>query len=197
MESKNYPLEFVERTIKLIEELSPHAKKAGLDVTFLLNCTLGLIVATSEKIKQGKFNCFDKNLVQLENEIELPNKIAYIEINQGYKEYRKSNNKKSLFKFDENMISVYPKLKIKVNEEAKNLSFKSFLNKMRNGIAHQNIMPINRDRIWHGIRIWNINGNGIKDFEVEFKISELKKFAISLAKKYVIEYNKIENKESE
>lgn len=54
MENKNYPLEFVERTIKLLEELSPHAKKAELDVTFLLNCTLGLIVATSENIKEGQ-----------------------------------------------------------------------------------------------------------------------------------------------
>jgi len=51
-------------------------------------------------------------------------------------------------------------------------------------------MPINQDRRWKGIRIWNHDKYGIKDFEVEFKISELKKFALFLANQYVEEFRK-------
>lgn len=73
-----------------------------------------------------------------------------------------------------------------------------FLKKIRNGVAHQNISPNNQGKKWKGLRLWNHNEYGIKDFEVEFYIGELKVFAIFIAQKYLDELTKISNlKESQ
>jgi hypothetical protein len=52
MESTNYPKDFVERTKKLVETHYECIKTTNeLEVTFLINCLLGLIVAVAENGK--------------------------------------------------------------------------------------------------------------------------------------------------
>ncbi len=55
-------------------------------------------------------------------------------------------------------------------------TLKVFLKKVRNGLAHQNIKPINIDGFFTGIEIKNQHGN-IVDLEVEFSRQELEQFA--------------------
>lgn len=46
-------------------------------------------------------------------------------------------------------------------------------------------MATSNNEHWKGVRIWNHNNDGIKDFEVEFTISELKKFAVFVGEKFI------------
>jgi hypothetical protein len=188
MELRNYPLEFVERTIDLIEKLSASAKQEGLDATFLLNCTLGLIVATSENLESCGGDYFKKRIAELDQNNSFPQKIAYINFSSDFKSFRNEINKKSLVTQLNNSFEISTTININKYEQARNLTLKEFLKKIRNGVAHQNIMPINLDQQWKGVRIWNKNREGIKDFEVEFKLSELKSFSIFLAQQYVNEF---------
>jgi hypothetical protein len=190
MELRDYPLEFVERTIDLIDKVSTFAKREGLDVTFLLNCTLGMIVATSENIELCDSQYFKKRICELESNKIFPTKIAYIDFNNDFKAYRDKINKTSLLTLDGSTFSIASKIHVNKYNQARNLTLVSLLKKIRNGVAHQNIMPINQDKVWEGVRIWNHNKYGIKDFEIEFKVSELKQFALFLARKYVSEFKR-------
>ena len=190
MELRDYPLEFVERTITLIKEISTPAKQAGLDVTFLLNCTLGMIIATSENIELCDSPYFRSKICQLESTKIFPDKIAYIDFNRDFKVYKDKINKTSLFEIDGSTFSITSTIHINEYKQARNMRLVDLLKKIRNGVAHQNIMPINTDKVWKGIRIWNHNKYGIKDFEIEFKVSELKIFALFLAEKYISEYKR-------
>jgi hypothetical protein len=49
-----------------------------------------------------------------------------------------------------------------------------FLNKIRNGFSHGLIQPSNNERLWKGIKIWNINESKVKDFEVILTNEEMK-----------------------
>lgn len=187
MELNNYPLEFVERTIDLIEKIGSCAKQEGLEATFLLNCTLGLIVTTSENLQQSNSEYFKKTIAELDDDQCFPKKIAYIDFKKDFKSFRDKINKESLVTQLDDSFKVSTTININKYSQARNLSLKKFLKNIRNGVAHQNIMPINRDRQWKGVRIWNRNREGIKNFEVEFKINELKAFSIFLAQQYVNE----------
>ena len=85
----------------------------------------------------------------------------------------------------EETISIENEIIIQKFKLAKNLTLKEFIRNIRNGIAHQNLMATGVSDHWEGVRIWNFNINGIKDFEVEFKVSQLKKFAIFIGTKYL------------
>ncbi|MDT8301623.1 MAG: HEPN family nuclease, partial [Sedimentisphaerales bacterium] len=63
------------------------------------------------------------------------------------------------------------------------------INKIRNGIAHQNIKGINENDRWIGVRLWNNTSASKKDFEIIFTIEELKSLAIALSDKYLAEEN--------
>ena len=189
MELRNYPKEFVERTIKLIECLSTPAKQHGLDATFLLNCLLGLIVAAWEnfdKVNKSNRIFFRTQIKELQDKKIIPQKVAHFTFDRNNNE-TKSRLKNicgtSLYNLSDGQLAIMQEVDIKWDHTGE-LELQEFVKKIRNGVSHQNIMPMNQDRVWKGIRIWNLD-QGVKDFEVEFKISELKKFALFLANKYV------------
>ncbi|MCJ7583724.1 MAG: HEPN family nuclease [Anaerolineales bacterium] len=66
-------------------------------------------------------------------------------------------------------------------------TLKIFLKKVRNGLAHQNIEPVNTNRIFTGIIIRNYYGEGTSDLdlEIEFNREELEGFALFIAEKYL------------
>ena len=73
---KNYPKDFVERTIRLLKELDPEAKKIDLEVTFLLNCLLGMVVSVLENLNKLDKSEYEKSLFSIKlNNDELENVI--------------------------------------------------------------------------------------------------------------------------
>lgn len=180
----DYPTEFVSRTIKLMEEFYSEIKAKELEVTFLLNCLLGLIIATNESTENSEY--FTNTLITNE-EIKkyIPKSIAQLNTSELNKSIKNLINEKSLLNQLNAEIELNNKIKIDKSEQLTNLSLKQFIRKIRNGIAHQNLMPTSDNDHWKGIRIWNHNTNGIKDFEVEFTISELKNFALFVGNKFI------------
>jgi hypothetical protein len=66
------------------------------------------------------------------------------------------------------------------------MELRKFLKSLRNGVAHQNIEPINEDGKWTGVRIWNLSHpEKVKDFEASFNYKQLKNLSLFLAQKYV------------
>ncbi|MCH7770646.1 MAG: hypothetical protein IIA49_06470 [Bacteroidetes bacterium] len=60
------------------------------------------------------------------------------------------------------------------------------LRKIRNGLAHQNIKPINKNNEFVGIKIFNKYKNKL-DLDIEFTREELYNFAIYISNKYLKE----------
>ena len=187
MEIKDYPRDFVGRTIKLLKNNTEIAKKDGLEVTFFLNCLLGLIVSTSENLDRCKSRFFEKRICDVEIIEFIPEKVAQIDFSQTFRKYVSEVNKKSLIGQLHEKFNVETAIEIQKYKLVKNLTLHKFLKKIRNGVAHQNISPTNQKGEWKGLRIWNHNSYGIKDFEVEFTINQLKDFAIFIGEKYLEE----------
>jgi len=187
MELKNYPKEFVERTSIMLEKLEPSAKENGLEVTFFLNCLLGMVVSTLENIDNCDKKLFNQKLND-ENIRELiPNKIKAIRDSELTEVYKKKINQFGFLKnMNESEIEI-KNLSIKFinKEELMNHNLEWLLRKIRNGIAHQNIMPINDSKKWKGIRIWNYNNKGVQNFAIEFRINELKLFSKFIVQLYL------------
>ena len=182
---KDYPKEFVERTLELLEKVYPSAKTHELEVTFLLNCLLGLIIATYEKLDSCKEGFFNKRLVDDEVFEFVPHNIARIDIGQLHKDFKAEINGKSLIAQHGDSISINQRIEVQKFKLVKNITLREFIRNIRNGIAHQNLMATSQDHHWHGIRIWNHDKNGIKDFEVEFEINHLMKFAKFIGSKFI------------
>ncbi|MDX9694537.1 MAG: HEPN family nuclease [Bacteroidales bacterium] len=164
-----YKIDIIKRTFEILNDHYPHFKDKDREVTFLMNCLLGLIVAIfeNEKMKRTilKGN-IDEQFLSL-----IPNKIGFL-------------NSRDI---SENLTSQ-DLTQISLNVHHKdNLSKKDkywFVNKIRNSIAHQNIEGINENGIWVGVRMWN-SYNNKKDFEIVFQVDELKKFASELASLFI------------
>jgi hypothetical protein len=92
----------------------------------------------------------------------------------------KSSNKVNLSDSDLTKIET----KVGHKNDLKNYTKLWFVNKLRNGIAHQNIEGINEDEVWIGLKLWNTN-NDLIDFEIIFTIEELKKLALKIADDYL------------
>jgi len=61
-----------------------------------------------------------------------------------------------------------------------------FLKKLRNGFAHQNIVPINSEGSFTSIKIFNKYGNEI-DLDVIFTENQLKEFSLFISNLYLSE----------
>ena len=170
---ENYNIEIVRRTKEILESSYPDFENNDREVTFLMNCLLGLIIAVSEnekrerKVFKGKI---DEEFLSL-----IPEKVGFIE---------SIDVRKDITKSDLSEISI----SIKHKESLASKDIFWFVNKIRNGIAHQNIQGISENGNWSGVRIWNLNYNR-KDFEIIFQIEELKQFAIKIAKRYLDSHN--------
>ena len=126
-------------------------------LTNLLNCLIGLIILPNERAQDDFPMVWDEEIKDLPIYPDL--KILSFEPIQ--KIDRQSGK-----------ITYYPK------------TLKFFLKKLRNGIAHQNIKPINDGNLFVGVTISN-RFQGIKDFEIEFRRKELQIFAIFIAEQYL------------
>lgn len=69
--------------------------------------------------------------------------------------------------------------------DGKDHTLGEFVKKLRNGIAHQNVEPINKNGQFVGVKIWNVNPRNITDFEVEFNRHALHDFANFIADQYL------------
>jgi len=200
LELKNYPIEFVERTIDLIESGFKKAEDSGLEVTFLLNCTLGLLVAAYENLEKSSGGGRERDylgtkICDLDEEYGFsPNEIAYIDSKVASREYKRIITSKSLLTTQDTNIEIDLKIPLNGYSQARNLKLSALLKKIRNGIAHQNMEPINNKGKWVGVKIWNDN-QGMKDFEIQFSIDELKEFSLFLAKRYIETFKPQDNGE--
>jgi hypothetical protein len=166
MESTNYQKDFVERTKKLMENYYKCIEKEDeLEVTFLINCLLGLVVVIAERgVTAAKGLIKDKDFLRTI-------KICFLN--------KKTNNMQCVIENNETTADVEHK------ETLGAYQYQWFLTKMRNAIAHQHIEPINEDEKWKGVRMWNESANGIKDFEIVLTSDELKNIAIGIAEDYL------------
>lgn len=123
-----------------------------------LNCMLGLIVLPNERLEQNNDAIWD---TLLENIPEMAN--LHINAFDPIRNIRRGR------------ITYYPK------------TLRYFLKKVRNGIAHQNIAPINTNKRFTGVTIWNYFGanKNNMDLNIELNRSELKRFALFVAEKYL------------
>ena len=168
-EITNYKIEIIKRTKEILENDYPTYQEKDREVTFLMNCLLGLIIAISEnekKIRTVLKGNIDDDFLSL-----IPEKIGFMD---------SKKIKDDLTNSDLTQISI--NVQHKDNLTSKDKFW--FVNKIRNAIAHQNIYGINENQKWVGVRLWNMN-NDKKDFEVIFQIDELKNFALKLAEMYL------------
>ncbi len=137
------------------------------NVTLLVNCLLGLLILPHEYYNKKNYSFLEEDIEKIPEikNIIVPEKLTF-------NPTKKKNGE------------IVPDRK----------SLKILLNKIRNGIAHQNIEAINQDDNWSGVSIWNcypLKSNNI-DMKIELTSRELKDFALFISNKY-IEY--VENTE--
>ncbi|MCH8032717.1 MAG: hypothetical protein IH950_03025 [Bacteroidetes bacterium] len=166
---KEYRIDIVERTLEILKKFYPEFEENEREVTFLMNCLLGLIIAISESENQNR-NLLRGNITEdfIEN---IPDTIGFVHT---------ININEDLTNQDLTNINV------KVGHKSDLLGKDKFwlISKIRNCIGHQNIKGINKEGKWIGVRLWNII-NSRKDFEIVFTIDEIKTFAIDLAERFI------------
>jgi hypothetical protein len=124
-----------------------------------INCMLGLIVLPNEMIERSHNLIWELPITEIAE-------LNYLRI-KVFKPVKKKRR-------DE--IEYFPK------------TLQILLKKVRNGLAHQNILPINTNGIFTGISIKNYYGEGrgkILDLEIEFDRRELERFALFISEKYL------------
>ena len=181
MSNMRYKEDFVERTINILEKEFHNFKDKDREVTFLLNCLLGLIVTVSaiEKTEKDKFldEKIDDELLIL-----IPKTIGFVK-----------NKKNSVNEKLDLTKETGTKLKINISDwyDLKKETKKWLLGKIRNGISHLNIEWENDNEKIKAIKLWNKPFGPKyakkKDFEISFEIEKLKKFAIEISQKYLFE----------
>lgn len=154
-------MEIEKFNIKFVERTKEilESYKGAHEVSNLLNCTLGLIILPYEQIKEKQNSFWDTELLTISN---LPS--FGIHKFEPIQSIRKEN------------IKYYPK------------TLKVFLQKIRNGLAHQNIQPVNENETFKGVIISNYFDKAKKheDLKVEFGRDQLKEFALFIANEYLI-----------
>ncbi len=173
-EINKYSIDIIKRTKEILENNYKKFEKEDREVTFLMNCLLGLIIAISENEKRKRRiikKTIDESFLNM-----IPSKIGFI------------NSKSIQQDFTDTDLTKLC-LNVGHKEELIGKDKLWFINKIRNGIAHQNIYGINKNKLWVGVGLWNEN-NGKKDFEIVFTIKELKGLAIKLAKEYLRDIEK-------
>jgi len=178
MTPKNYNKDFVQNTIYVLNKNFESIKKQNLEVTFLINCLTGLIITTHEKIGTTKNTVFNMNLEELPNYNKLPSKRAYLNYNKGMTKLKDQLSK-------HNLLDLIGNLTIDFDiSDCSDMRLIEFLNKIRNGIAHQHIEPIDHNGQWEGIKFWNIKDK-VNNFDTIFTVEELKDLSIFIAEKYL------------
>ncbi len=155
----DYEVNFPKRTRDLLVSFNKREVDYELDVTFLINCLLGLIIAAVETSKKDNVitGKVDNELINiLPEEVKIP------------------DSNKVLAKTKTTELLKWDKLDV--------------LKKIRNGIAHQHIKPDNSNGEWKGIKLWNMKGNK-KNFELHLNIGQLHELALYITKHYLTKYH--------
>lgn len=158
MEIKKFDIDFVRRTKKILMTYKGRYKLSNL-----INCTLGLMVLPYENIRD--------NQIILQN----PNTFWDIDINR---------------------IPSLPKIDIRIFSPIQRINkggvityypntLKVLLQKIRNGLAHQHIEPVNKNGKFVGIIISNYFDSAHQDLEIQFSRNQLEKFALFIANEYL------------
>ncbi len=123
-----------------------------------INCMLGLIIFPNETLERSHNPIWDILIADIQE-------INYLRINI-FEPIRRKNG-------DE--IEFFSK------------TLRVLLKKVRNGLAHQNISPVNENKLFTGVVIRNYYGAGRRniDLEIEFNRDELERFALFIAGKYL------------
>jgi len=182
-ESVNYPIDIVERT-KFLLTNENQAFSGDFEVTFLMNCLLGILVAANEFDSRNgkKFQNMHFHASLLEN---IPETLRFIGVNGIIKRVSVENDNISWQIFNKNNLST--------ETEKTDYKLGWFLNKLRNGIAHQHIEAINTEGKWIGVKLWNENDKTGIDFIIEFSVLSLKKLTLCIADIYLTVYQSKEN----
>jgi hypothetical protein len=99
---------------------------------------------------------------------------------------RTEYGKPPLWEIEIDQIPIFQNAKISPKWSNNNKhTLEQFIRKLRNGIAHQNIEPINRNNHFVGVKIWNVNQQNIIDCEVKFDRHTLHEFASFIADQYL------------
>lgn len=120
-----------------------------------INCTLGLIILPFENLNENPI--WDTNIQEIDT-------LRAVEIRIFNPLRRDRDNR--------NRTEQLPK------------TLRNFLMKIRHGIAHQNILPINKDGKLCKIEITNKFKNEV-DLQVIFTEEQLNKFALFIAETYL------------
>lgn len=167
--------DFVQRTNEMLKDNWPYLQDKDKEVTFLLNCTLGLIVAIAEDEEIAKNNFktlfkdnFDRTFLDL-----LPKRIGFVDSKETV------CNDLTVDGAEVNVVVGH-------KEDLVEKDAPWLLKKIRHGIAHLNIRFENEDEQIKTIRLWNnpIHNKRLRDFEVVFEIKELRDFATKLSDRY-------------
>lgn len=150
MEIKNFNIEFVKRTKKILNEYS-----GGFDFSTLINCTLGLLILPYENVKFSTNPIWDQDVSEIAT-------IRVLDITRF----------EPIEKIKSGNTTYYPK------------TAKVFLQKIRNGLAHQNIQTINDNGSFTGVIIKNFYFEK-QDLEVTFTQKQLHDFALFIADQYL------------
>jgi hypothetical protein len=123
-----------------------------------INCMLGLVILPNEMLEHSRDEIWDKPIIEIEELSDL-----HIQFFEPIRRKRREE------------IEYYQK------------TFRILLKKIRNGLAHQNITPVNADSLFTGVLIRNYftEGNRDMDLEIKFDRRELEKFALFVAQKYL------------
>lgn len=169
---KYYSIDFVKRTQVLLKDLSSKAKELELDVTFLINTLLGLIVLCSEEGAE----IFNE---KIDEEFILKVIPENIEIFESTKINFTGN-------FDDKINIELSKKEFLLNQTKH-----WYIKKLRNGIAHHNIEihsePSERNGAWSHVTIFNTKDSkkGKIDFKIKLSINELYNLAMEISNIYL------------
>ena len=167
--------DFVQKTNEMLRDNWEYLRDKDREVTFLLNCTLGLIVAIAEdkEVAKNSFKTlfkdnFDRTFINL-----LPKRIGFVDSN-------------GMVCDDLTVYGVGVNVFVGHKDDLVEKDAPWLLKKIRHGIAHLNIKFENEGGQIQTIRLWNnpIHNKSLRDFEVVFEIKELRDFATTLSDKY-------------
>ncbi len=125
------------------------------EVSNLLNCTLGLIILPYENVKDSTDAFWGTEVHNIKG---LPSFTTH--------------HFDPILKIKKGVIKPYPK------------TLKVLLQKIRNGLAHQNIEPVTHNQAFKGVIIRNYFDKTHCDLKLEFTTEELKQFALFIAGEY-------------
>ena len=158
----------LERTLYNLENYN-----GNYDFTFLLSQCLSLLILPNEFYKKGRKLRYDFLRTNVNKINALDGIISNKTINIYLESEGQISREKSIF------FSYKGNIK-----DAESILLSELINKIRNGIAHWGITPIEENNKWSGVIIKNYNGR-INTMDIYLSEEDLKKLCVYIAKKWI------------